>query len=367
MNKIKQMMLSSGGKISNDLITVVVTCYNIEKYIGRCLDSIVRQTYRNLEIIAVDDGSTDTSGEICDHYAAQDSRIKVIHTANGGPGIARNRAMEIATGLYIAFVDGDDYIEPQMYEYMLTGLTRTGAEVAICRHHSISVDDPKAQQPSGNHDLPERGDVTELDRNELLTCLIEEDEQYPIRNAVWNKIYRTELIIKFRLPDQMYYEDILFTMKIMAGVKKACFIDMPLYNYIIDRKDSIMNKGMNRGILTDQIPAYQAKDSYLRSIGRLDLVDAHDYLVYKKLLLLYTQARRLHNSTDQGDMRELVKVIGECRSRFEQIYSCEIADPHQKFRMKMFLKCRVLYNIFMDVNDGVIIPIRQKIHSIRRK
>ncbi|MBP7347167.1 MAG: glycosyltransferase [Butyrivibrio sp.] len=367
MKKMMQRMQNSGEKAPNDLITVVVTCYNIEKYIGRCLDSIMRQTYRNLEIIIIDDGSVDTSGAICDHYAAQDSRIRIMHTANGGPGIARNRAIEMAAGRYIAFVDGDDYIEPQMYEYMLTGLIRTGSEVAVCRHHSISVDDPKAQHPGGSSDLPEWVNVTELDRNELLTCLIEEDEEYPIRNAVWNKLYRTELLVKFRLPDQMYYEDILFTMKIMAEVKKACFIDMPMYNYIIDRKDSIMNQGMNRGILTDQIPAYQAKDSYLRSIGRQDLVDTHDYLVYKKLLLLYTQARRSHNSSNQKDMCELVRVIEGCRSRFEQIYSCKIADPHQKFRMKMFLQCRVLYNIFMDVNDGVIIPVRQKVHSIHRK
>lgn len=362
----KEHMIFNGTE-ENELITVAVTCYNIEKYIGRCLDSVLAQTYRNLEVIVVDDGSTDGSGAICDSYQEKDKRVRVIHAGNGGPGLARNRAMEAAGGSFIGFVDGDDYIEPQMYALMLEGIIRTGADLAVCRHHSLSVEDPVQVCAAGEDHLPAEADVTELSRDELLTCLIEEDEHYPIRNAVWNKLYRMELISSFRLPDQMYYEDILFTMKLMAQAHQACFIDMPLYNYIIDRKDSIMNQGMNRGILTDQIPAYRAKDAYLQSIGRQDLVDTHDYLVYKKLLLLYTEARRSHSSLKKADMGELARVIRGAGERFTAIYSCRIADPHQKFRMQLFLKSPVLYDMFMDVNDGVIIPLRQRLHAIYRK
>ena len=99
-----------------DKISVIVPFYNVEPYIRNCVDSIINQTYKNLEIILADDGSTDNSGKICDEYALKDNRIKVLHLKNGGPGIARNAGLDVATGKYIGYVDSDDYIEPDMYE-----------------------------------------------------------------------------------------------------------------------------------------------------------------------------------------------------------------------------------------------------------
>ena len=117
---------------SDLLISVVVTAYNIEKYLPRCLDSLIAQTYQKLEIIVVDDGSTDRTGQICDRYAAECSHLSVIHKENGGPSAARNAGVKIAKGDYIGYVDGDDWVEPDMYEEMLRACTDLQVPVAIC-------------------------------------------------------------------------------------------------------------------------------------------------------------------------------------------------------------------------------------------
>lgn len=114
------------------LISVIVPVYNAEKYLPKCLDSILAQTYKKLEIILVDDGSTDNSGKICDEYALKDSRIKIIHKQNGGVSSARNVALSVAKGEYIGFVDSDDYIDKDMYEYLLELISYSNADIARC-------------------------------------------------------------------------------------------------------------------------------------------------------------------------------------------------------------------------------------------
>ncbi len=348
----------------SDLITIAITCYNLEKYIERAITSVTKQTYQNLEILIIDDGSTDNSPAICDTLAEMDDRIRVLHVPNGGPGLARNYAIQQAKGEYLAFLDGDDFVEQEMYACLYDAMVATGADVGLCKNFALSVDDTK-MPPTSVWDSLDNIDVScptfsvqPMTRDELLTCLIQENEDYPIRNAVWNKLYRMDLIRDSAMPAQKYYEDILFTMKLMARVEKAAYVDLPLYDYITDRPESIMNQGVNEGILTDQIPAYRAKDEFLHSIGRDDLVTEHDYLVYKKLLLLYTEARRSKDPSKRAQMAELGQVINGCRERFDEIYSCSIADPHVKLRMQLFLRGPVFYNIFMDVNDKIILPLR---------
>ena len=122
------------------LISVIIPVYNIEQYLPRCLDSVIAQTYNNLEIILVDDGSTDSSGEICDKYSLLDNRIKVIHKSNGGVSSARNEGLEVAKGDYIGFVDGDDIIEKDMYQILLDNAIKYHCEMSCCQIDTISVD-----------------------------------------------------------------------------------------------------------------------------------------------------------------------------------------------------------------------------------
>ena len=117
---------------NNDLISVIIPIYNVEKFLSFCIDSIVNQTYKNLEIILVDDGSTDNSGKICDEYALKDNRIKVMHKQNGGVSSARNVGLNIAKGKYIGFVDSDDYVENDMFEILHNLIIKNNVDISCC-------------------------------------------------------------------------------------------------------------------------------------------------------------------------------------------------------------------------------------------
>ena len=116
----------------NETISIIIPVYNVEKYLNKCLNSVIEQTYKNIEVILIDDGSTDNSGKICDEYAKNDIRIKIIHQQNGGVSTARNNGLEHATGKYITFVDSDDYIEKEMIETMAKKIMKKNADIVIC-------------------------------------------------------------------------------------------------------------------------------------------------------------------------------------------------------------------------------------------
>ena len=369
-------------------ITVGISAYNIEKYLPRAIDSVLAQTHENLEIIIVDDGSTDGTGAICDRYAEKDKRIRVIHQENAGPGMARNRVMEAMTGDWLMFVDGDDYIEPDMAETMLKAAQDAACPLAICRYFEERDGSPMqcTKENTGDGSAVQcikenTGDGSTvqctnaqrtaplcslLDRDTLLTLFIEESDRYPIRNAVWNKLIRRELIEHTRMPGQMQYEDILFTTRLLAAAEQAVFVDRPLYHYIIDREDSIMNRGVNEGILTDQIPSYHAREAFLREIGREDLAYTESYLVCKKLLALYAETvwpyrdrKKVLTGKAVAELRTgITKVLRDYGKSFRQIYACRIADSHERFKMRLFLTHPVCYRLFTMLNDGFIRPMR---------
>lgn len=126
--------------MKEDLISIIVPVYKVENYLSKCLDSMICQTYKNIEIILVDDGSPDNSGKICDDYAKKDSRIKVIHKENGGLSDARNAGLKIATGKYIGFVDSDDYISVEMYEKLYNQAKKEDADIACCNYYRVKME-----------------------------------------------------------------------------------------------------------------------------------------------------------------------------------------------------------------------------------
>ena len=193
-------------------ISIIVAVYNIEQYLGRCVDSLLNQTYRNLEIILVDDGSTDESGVLCDEYAERDSRVKVIHKENGGLSDARNIGAAAAEGEYIAYVDGDDWVEKEMYGAMLEALKDYQAEVAVCRYKCIYPD--RVVDESTDK-------ITVFEGREALKVYIEEDERFQIQNAAWNKLYRREFAEGLQFPKGKLYEDIVYTAKLFGREDKT--------------------------------------------------------------------------------------------------------------------------------------------------
>lgn len=208
-------------------ISVIVPVYKVELYLRKCLDSIVRQAYRNLEIILIDDGSPDNCGAICDEYAEQDNRVRVIHQSNGGLSSARNIGLETATGDYIGFVDSDDWVEPEMFQLLIEKLGSSGADIAICG---------RAEEYPDMRILRVCPKSCVMQREEALKALLENDV---IQNFVWDKLYRRELFDELRFPEGKSYEDMAIMHKLFLRSQKVACITETLYHYR-QRRDSIV-------------------------------------------------------------------------------------------------------------------------------
>lgn len=345
-------------KEQQERISVVVAVYNIEEYLERCVRSIMAQTYRNLEIILVDDGSTDSCGKLCDRFAREDERIRVVHKPNGGLSDARNAGTQISTGSCIAFVDGDDWLEPAMYENMYGCMQAFDAPLAMCRYKQIY----RSRTEDGS-----TGKAVVLEGSEALEEFLAENDAIPIRNAAWNKLYRKELMGELRFPKGKLYEDIVYTTRLLARCRRAVYVDRAGYNYVLEREGSIMAKGLGERIFTDQIPAYQEKEAFLRSIGRDDLADQHRYFYYKRLLAYYNRCMRAKDSTQRSYCARIRTLIldglggADGKKELERIYSCRGASANEKKKMQTFLASPFAYRLMTELNEAVLLPLKQKI------
>ena len=326
-------------------ISVIVSVYNIEKYVSRAIESICNQSYQNLEIILVDDGSTDKSGIICDEYAKKDNRIKVLHKRNGGLSSARNEGIQLASGEYIAFVDGDDWIDETMYEDMLHLIQLNDADLAICNYKAIgkrTTTDTSTEN------------VVVFEGRETLRVFIEEDERYQIQNAAWNKLYKRSLMGELRFPEGKLFEDIVYTTKLLAKSKRAVYVDRAYYNYIFDRSDSIMNSKKVERLLTDQVPAYKEKGEFLLSIGEKELYLTHQFFFYKRMLLHYKEAKEKKPEGYREFIKEIKKVI--CEKTVWEAFDGK--SKGEWLRMKLFTISPAFYDAFTYVNENFLLPYK---------
>lgn len=181
----------------NALISIIVPVYNFEDYIRRCVDSILCQTYSNIELILVDDGSQDQSCVICDEYKNRDSRVKVVHKKNGGTSEARNFGLELAEGEYIGFVDGDDYIDLDFYQVLYDLIIEYETDIAMVSYRQIYSNQSVVKTDSGKISVMER-------KQAVCELLIDRD----VQNYVWNKLYKRELFKEIRFPVGIVYDDI---------------------------------------------------------------------------------------------------------------------------------------------------------------
>lgn len=215
----------------NDLISVIVPVYKVEDYLEKCITSIINQTYKNLEIILVDDGSPDKCGEICDKFAKKDKRIIVLHKKNGGLSDARNKGLEKATGKYVSFIDSDDFISSDYFEYLYKILNENDADMSVIlpykfsTYESIKTDEKKEKIEIYNS------------KEALITMLY----QKKFDNAAWGKLYKKEIIENIEFPVGKLYEDIGTTYKYILNSNKIVYSDRKIY-YYLQRPDSIMGK-----------------------------------------------------------------------------------------------------------------------------
>jgi len=215
------------------LITIIIPVYDIEKYIRKCLESVLQQTYTNLEIILVDDGSPDNCPQICDEYAAKDNRIRVIHKTNGGLSSARNAGLDIARGEWIGFVDSDDWLLPNMYERLYNAIEYEDADLAICGYKYVDESD----KPVGERFSVIRDEV--LSKSDVFDIFFRKYNTFYI--TVWNKLYAKKIFLNLRFPDGKIHEDEFTVHHIFNECDKIVTISDVLYMYV-QRKESIMNE-----------------------------------------------------------------------------------------------------------------------------
>lgn len=204
------------------LLSIIVPVYKVEKYLKRCLDSILAQTYKNIEIILIDDESPDNSGAICDEYALKDNRIRVFHIENNGVSSARNFGLKKANGEYIGFADSDDYIAPEMYEVLVNNLEENNADISICGFSQEDV--------NGKFYRYWKEDITiNLSTDEQIECLLE-NRYY--RCSIWDRIFKKEVLNNVSFPkDIKIYEDMLFDYEAIKNSEKAVYTSTPYYYY----------------------------------------------------------------------------------------------------------------------------------------
>ena len=247
----------------SERISVIIPVYNVERYLDRCVQSVAAQTYKELELILVDDGSTDNCPSLCDAWAGKDSRIKVIHKRNGGLSDARNAGLAVASGDYIAFVDSDDWIAPEMLERLLLALHQDKSDIAACAVRMVWEDDRPDRM------LTVRTNRV-LSRREAQKALLDEKL---LKHPVWYKLYKKEVIRDIPFEKGKYHEDVFWTYQVIGKAGRVSLIDYVGY-YYTQRSASIMGE------------AY--------SLKRLDAIEAHERwcgYIEEKFPKLASQAR----------------------------------------------------------------------------
>ena len=327
------------------LLSVIVPVYNVESYLPTCIESIINQTYSNLELFLVDDGSTDKSGEICDEYAKKDSRIMVIHKENGGQGSARNRALDIAKGEYIAFVDSDDHIELNMYDAMINALERTDSDLVLCGFYTDSglriVDSI----------VPEKEMIFESDE-ELLRKYF--DSPF-VGGQPWNKVFKSSVFDELRFPEGTAREDVYIMHLALSKCKRAVHCGKRLYHYIV-RDGSSEHQAFNPKVLIS-IKIAEDRHKFIK-----DNYPALSELSYK---------------TTYGSRISAIKKIVRSDSvkQYKDIYD-ELVDflrknpapTKEQAKLRRLIVCfPVIYKLKMDIRHKYRKKIKKFIFKLMKK
>ncbi len=219
------------------MISIIVPIYNVSKYLKRCLDSIIDQTYKDLEIILVNDGSTDNSGDICEDYAKKDYRIRVIHKENGGVSSARNVGLDVAKGEYIGFVDGDDVLDPKMYEVLILNAQKYDCDISCCQIATKNIDGSVNKLYDNESSLL---NTEHLIENYFFDSFVK-DTMY----SQCNKIFKKSSLADLRYENYSYCEDILFIFEVLIRSQKI-YYDRFVGYYYIHRNTSAMTSSFSR-------------------------------------------------------------------------------------------------------------------------
>lgn len=319
-------------------ISIIVPCYKVENYIEKCVDSILDQTFRDFELILVDDGSPDNCPAICDRYAAQDPRVKVIHKTNGGLSDARNYGLNIAEGRYIGFVDSDDWIAGDMFESLYQAIRSQDADIAVCCHYEVS--DGVFNRINSFDGFP-----VVLDNVKAMSELLIDQR---IQNLAWDKLYRRELFRGVAYPVGVAFEDIPTTYKLFMKAEKIAIVDKPLY-YYLKRTESISGTYDLKKRLDKFNGTYEkytrVKDHYADAIDK----PTWDWFTYRMVdegMGIYNHL--LREKLETGDRRELGTIKAFMRENLNSILTAKTIGIQLKAAALILATNKMLYSLFYN-------------------
>ena len=294
----------------NPMISVIVPVYNVETVLPYCLDRIINQTYKELEIIIVNDGSTDNSGLICEKFQKMDARIELVNQTNKGLSEARNAGIEKAKGEYISFIDSDDIIALNFYEYLIKLIIENDADIAECNYVKVAEDEVLKQKIDFNKFKNDSYIV--LDKMGAFYQLNNTDVNIVVKTVVvWNKLYKRRLFEDIRFPIGKRYEDDFTTYKVMNKIHKLVSTERILYGYV-QRKSSIMNQSFNE----KRLDAIEAFDNYMQFFKKIADVNLYEKFLLRYLRIIITILEELNDSSYIGKD----KIKEELANKFKDVY-----------------------------------------------
>ncbi len=302
--------------MQKDLISVIVPIYNVEQYLNKCISSIINQTYKNLEIILVDDGSPDNCPFICDDFANKDKRIKVIHKKNGGLSDARNAGIELASGKYLCFVDSDDYIHETFVDILYNNLISSNSDISICGFQKV-FENRKSNTLQNNNSYLEI-----FNNEEILSNFYNKGMLFIV---AWNKLYKTSLFKStgIRYPVGKIHEDEFIAHHVLSKCNRICFCHNPLYFYLI-RPNSIMGQNKTEKHLY-VFDALNDRCKFFKNINCALYINALSSYI-STLTCLYFEFKK-----------ELKPTILSILKNFQKEYKADLKKIPKKMKLKLFL------------------------------
>lgn len=315
-------------------VSIVVPIYKVEKYLRRCLDSILNQTYSNLELILVDDGSPDNCGKIADKYAETDRRIRVFHKENGGLSDARNHGMRYVTGEFTVFVDSDDWLAPGMIEEMVSKSCVYNAEIVQTAFYYAYDDYLLLESRYNAVDDP----PIILDNSSLMSELVKNNR---VKNFAWGKLYRTDIIGDIPFEKGVLFEDVFWAYQVMHRVKRYVILNQPLC-YYCQRNDSIVATYTPRNL--DILKGLKVRHMFIQEYYQ-DLIDESYKLILKTSLIHYNLLLANRSQDRDGLYRKEIQLY--IRNNYKNLQRAAENDQKLRKQLSLFAIHPVLNVLFL--------------------
>lgn len=318
------------------LISVIVPAYNVEKFIGKCIDSILRQSFKDFEVLLIDDGAKDSTPEICDACAKKDSRIKVYHKENGGLSDARNYGIDRMQGKYVTFIDSDDYVDSGYFEYLYGLITQEeDIQIAICGKKSVREDENASPDPETFHEI-----ITGERAVQKMLC------GHGSGHSAWGKLYSADLWKTVRYPKGKIYEDYATTYRVMALVDKAAWGNAAMYFYV-QHIESIMHQKCSR-----------------RSLSLVDIADEETEFIVKKWPALKQEALARKVTSELKCLQNILntkneefddykqKIVEDVRRHKGELLASKKVALKTKIKIIALLLGERTFGFIYNLNDG---------------